>query len=49
MHCFPELAPLNHGVVRAINIVSEKGTCVDVVEPTPVTGYCSGAYEKVDA
>ena len=31
MHCFPELAPLNHGVVRAINIVSKKGTCVDVV------------------
>jgi len=49
MHCFPELAPLNHGVVRAINIVSKKGTCVDVQEPTPVTGYCSGAYEKVDA
>jgi N-methylhydantoinase B len=48
MHCFPELAPLNHGVVRAINIVSKKGTCVDVEEPTPVTGYCSGAYEKVD-
>jgi N-methylhydantoinase B len=34
--------------VRAINIVSEKGSCVDVEEPTPVTGYCSGAYEKVD-
>jgi N-methylhydantoinase B len=49
MHCFPELAPLNHGVVRAIKIVSKKGTCVDVQEPTPVTGYCSGAYEKVDA
>jgi N-methylhydantoinase B len=49
MHCFPELAPLNHGVVRAINIISKPGTCVDVQEPTPVTGYCSGAYEKVDA
>ena len=49
MHCFPELAPLNHGVVRAIEIVSTPGTCVDVQEPTPVTGYCSGAYEKVDA
>jgi N-methylhydantoinase B len=49
MHCFPELAPLNHGVVRSINVVSKKGTCVDVEEPTPVTGYCSGAYEKVDA
>jgi N-methylhydantoinase B len=49
MHCFPELAPLNHGVTRSINIVSTPGTCVDVLEPTPVTGYCSGAYEKVDA
>jgi N-methylhydantoinase B len=49
MHCFPELAPLNHGVVRALNILSKPGTCVDVQEPTPVTGYCSGAYEKVDA
>lgn len=49
MHCFPELAPLNHGVVRSIEVISKKGTCVDVVEPTPVTGYCSGAYEKVDA
>jgi N-methylhydantoinase B len=49
MHCFPELAPLNHGVTRAINIVSTPGSCVDVQEPTPVTGYCSGAYEKVDA
>jgi N-methylhydantoinase B len=49
MHCFPELAPLNHGVVRSINVVSKKGTCVDVEEPTPVTGYCSGAYEKADA
>ena len=49
MHCFPELAPLNHGVVRAIDIFSKPGTCVDVQEPTPVTGYCSGAYEKVDA
>ena len=50
MHCFPELAPLNHGVVRAIEIVSKPGTCVDVVRSRrPVTGYCSGAYEKVDA
>ena len=48
MHCFPALAPLNHGVVRSINVVSRKGSCVDVEEPTPVTGYCSGAYEKVD-
>jgi N-methylhydantoinase B len=49
MHCFPELAPLNHGVVRALEVITKPGTCVDVQEPTPVTGYCSGAYEKVDA
>ncbi len=49
MHCFPELAPLNHGIVRSIEVITKPGTCVDVLEPTPVTGYCSGAYEKVDA
>jgi N-methylhydantoinase B len=49
MHCFPELAPFNHGVIRAVEVISKPGTCVDVQEPTPVTGYCSGAYEKVDA
>ncbi len=49
MHCFPELAPLNHGITRTLRIISKPGTCVDVREPTPVTGYCSGAYEKVDA
>jgi N-methylhydantoinase B len=49
MHCFPEFAPLNHGIVRAMKIISKPGTCVDVKVPTPVTGYCSGAYEKVDA
>jgi N-methylhydantoinase B len=46
MHCFPELAPLNHGVVRAIDIVSKKGTCVDVEEPTPVTGCTGGTHPK---
>ena len=49
MHCFPELAPLNHGIVRSIEVITKPGSCVDVQEPTPVTGYCSGAYEKVDA
>ncbi|HVC13989.1 MAG TPA: hydantoinase B/oxoprolinase family protein [Acidimicrobiales bacterium] len=49
MHCFPELAPLNHGVVRSVNVITKPGTCVDVQEPTPVTGYCSGSFEKVDA
>jgi N-methylhydantoinase B len=49
MHCFTGLAPLNHGITSSLNIVSTPGTCVDVLEPTPVTGYASGAYEKVAA
>lgn len=49
MHCFPHLTPLNNGIIRSLNIITKPGTCVDVQEPTPSTGYCSGAYEKVDA
>jgi N-methylhydantoinase B len=49
MHCFPELKPLNHGVTSSLQVVARRGSCVDVVEPTPVTGYASGAYEKVAA
>ena len=47
VHYFPHLAPLNHGIIRSLKILSKPGTCVHVEEPTPVTGYCSGAYEKV--
>jgi N-methylhydantoinase B len=49
MHCFPELKPLNHGITSSLTIVARPGSCVDVSEPTPVTGYASGAYEKVAA
>jgi N-methylhydantoinase B len=49
MHCFPGLTPLNHGITSWLEIVSTPGSCVDVQEPTPVTGYASGAYEKVAA
>jgi N-methylhydantoinase B len=49
LHCFPDLKPLNHGLIGSLTIVSTPGSCVDVVEPTPVTGYASGAYEKVAA
>lgn len=49
MHCFPELKPLNSGVTEALEIEARPGSCVDVLEPTPVTGYASGAYEKVAA
>jgi N-methylhydantoinase B len=49
LHCFPDLKPLNHGVTSWLEIRSRPGSCVDVLEPTPVTGYASGAYEKVAA
>ncbi|MEA2495867.1 MAG: N-methylhydantoinase [Thermoleophilaceae bacterium] len=49
MHCFPDLKPLNHGVTSSLRIEARPGSCVDVQEPTPVTGYASGAYEKVAA
>jgi N-methylhydantoinase B len=48
MHCFPELTPLSNGITRWLQIKTRPGSCVDVQEPTPITGYCSGAYEKVD-
>jgi len=49
LHCFPDLKPLNHGITSALRIESVPGSCVDVLPPTPVTGYASGAYEKVAA
>lgn len=49
MHCFPDLTPLNNGITSSLNVISTPGSCVDVQEPTPVTGYASGAYEKVAA
>ena len=47
MLAFPELGRLDNGLVRSIKVLSKPGTCVDVEEPTPQSGYCSGAYEKV--
>jgi N-methylhydantoinase B len=49
MICFPQLFPLNDGIIRNLEILSKKGTCVDVVEPAPTTGYASGAFDKVEA
>lgn len=49
MICFPHLFPLNNGVTRSINIISKPGTCVDVQFPAGTTGYCSGAFDKVEA
>jgi N-methylhydantoinase B len=49
MHCFPDLKPLTHGITSSLRIEATPGSCVDVLPPTPVTGYASGAYEKVAA
>jgi N-methylhydantoinase B len=49
LHCFPHLAPLNRGLARSMTILSTPGSCVDILEPTPVSGYACGAYEKVAA
>ena len=49
MICFPSLFPLNHGIIRNLEVVSKPGTCVDVVFPAPTTGYCSGAFDKIEA
>lgn len=49
MHCFPDLKPLTHGITSALQIKATPGSCVSVLPPTPVTGYASGAYEKVAA
>ena len=49
MICFPQLFPLNHGIIRNLEIISKPGTCVDVQFPAPTTGYCSGAFDKIEA
>lgn len=49
LHCFPGLAPLNHGLTRSVSVQSTPGSCVDIQEPTPASGYACGAYEKVAA
>jgi len=46
---FPHLFPLNRGITRNLEIISKPGTCVHVVYPSPTTGYCSGAWDKVES
>ena len=46
---FPHLFPLNHGITRNVDIVTKPGTCVHVVFPSATTGYCSGAFDKVES
>ena len=45
----PSSAPLNHGLSRTVEVLSTPGSCVHIEEPTPASGYASGAYEKVAA
>jgi N-methylhydantoinase B len=42
----PEL-PLNSGTYRVIKAILPEGTVVNAQWPIPVTGFCSGAYEKI--
>jgi N-methylhydantoinase B len=49
LRVFPQIGSLDHGLIRCLEIISKPGTAVDVLPPTPQTGYCCGAYEKVDA
>jgi len=46
---FPHLFPLNRGITRNLNIVTKPGTAVHVVFPSATTGYCSGAFDKVES
>jgi len=46
---FPHLFPLNRGITRNVEILSKPGTCVHVVYPSATTGYCSGAFDKVES
>lgn len=43
---FPEV-PLNSGFYRVIDANLPEGTVVNAPWPTAVTGFCSGAYEKI--
>ncbi len=46
---FPHLFPLNRGITRNVDVVTKPGTAVHVVFPSPTTGYCSGAFDKVES
>jgi N-methylhydantoinase B len=48
LHCFPHLVPLNHGIIRALEIQTRPGSATHVLHPTPVAGYCASGYEKCD-
>jgi len=46
---FPHLFPLNRGITRNLDVVTKPGTAVHVVYPSATTGYCSGAFDKVES
>lgn len=48
LHCFPHLAPLNHGIIRSLDIHTRPGSAAHVLFPTPMAGYCASGYEKCD-
>jgi N-methylhydantoinase B len=43
---FPAV-PLNSGLYRVVGVKLPPNSCVNAPEPAAVTGFCSGAYEKI--
>jgi N-methylhydantoinase B len=48
LNLFPNV-PYNHGVRRNMQVLTEPGSCVHVLFPTPCSGTAAGVYEKVVA
>jgi N-methylhydantoinase B len=45
---FPDIFPINHGILDSVKIITKPGTCVHVLEPAGTTGYCSGSFDKCE-
>jgi N-methylhydantoinase B len=48
LNLFPNV-PYNHGMRRNMEVLTEPGSCVHVLFPTPCSGTAAGVYEKVVA
>ena len=46
---FPHLFPLNRGITRHLEVKTKPGTCVHIIYPSAASGYCSGAFDKVES
>lgn len=48
LNLFPNV-PYNHGMRRNMEVLTDPGSCVHVLFPTPCSGTAAGVYEKVVA